>query len=1015
MLAARADNSIIPRLRTVANVPSKQRNGLGAAWVCGILAGIALSLSGCTQQFYRMQADKEVKYLVTQKSNDPRWQFDSFTIGMDPRSRYFDPTDPDGPPMPYDDPASHLYMHCIAGKKAYPCWHSNGDWYGLENPRWKDLLMQYNELTDDGAIKLTMNGSVCLAQVHSSDYRTQIEQIYLSALDVSTERFRFDVQFFGNSNTVFTHLGKVRGGGSESNTLLQGNIPSDTTYSMTKHFSTGADLLVGFANSFVWQFAGPDSNVSSSLLNFSLVQPLLRRGGRVVALEQLTIVERNLLANLRTFQRYRQGFYTTLTVGNGTAGQVQNVTRRGGFFGGTGLTGFTGQGAGGIGGVANGQFGISGGNFGGGGTGGAGIGFVQGGAGTTGGFLGLLQLLQQVYNAESNLNALLRTLGLLEANLEAGLIDIVQVDQFRQQIESARAGVLGAQVQYQTSLDTYKAGNLGLPPDVAVKPDEGLLQQFQFLDNRTITVQRMIDDFVTTVGRLPQNPDPADIKRALDLLVILREKLAGQFATGHADMEALDAKTPERKKTMSAKRIAQFDADRVRMAESLSDVETRFNNTEGDVQNLLNSVGTEDPSKITDRIVAVSTGLSGLTQELALIKARARLDTVTIPYVELASDRALEIARANRYDWMNNRASLVDTWRLIAFNANALKAGLDLTFSGDLGTVGNNPAAFNGQNGRLQVGVRFDAPFTRRLERNAYRNALITYQQTRRSLYQYQDSVNFTLRSLLRQLQQLQINMEIQRRAVVIAIRRVDKTREDLNKPPAPARPTTPGQPAEPVETLGPTVAVNLITALNDLQAAQNTFMSVVLNHYETRMLLYRELGIMELDDCGMWIDKPINEADWLTEDECPMPPSIPAEWLQDAGVSLRDLHEGPTEELEDPADREAEAMAERTADPSQGAPVALRKRIAMAVGRGPRNDAGPSASGDEPDAKPVELASSKVPRWVPRKGDAQREPEIEDLPAVESTRRPTASRLLEAPGRLPRDQEPDEGPKLRR
>ena len=294
------------------------------------------------------------------------------------------------------------------------------------------------------------------------------------------------------------------------------------------------------------------------------------------------------------------------------------------------------------------------------------------------------------------------------------------------------------------------------------------------------------------------------------------------------------------------------------------------------MQNLLNSVGTEEASKVTDRIVAVATGLSGLTQELALIKARARLDAVTIPYVNLASDRALEIARANRYDWMNNRASLVDTWRLIAFNANALKAGLDLTFSGDLGTVGNNPAAFNGQNGSLRVGMRFDAPFTRRLERNAYRNALITYQQTRRSLYQYQDSVNFTLRSLIRQLEQLQINMEIQRRAVVIAIRRVDKTREDLNKPPAPSKPTTPGQPAEPVETLGPTVAVNLITALNDLQGAQNTFMSVVLNHYETRMLLYRELGIMELDDCGMWIDKPINEADWLTEEESPMPPRSP-------------------------------------------------------------------------------------------------------------------------------------------
>lgn len=388
---------------------------------------------------------------------------------------------------------------------------------------------------------------------------------------------------------------------------------------------------------------------------------------------------------------------------------------------------------------------------------------------------------------------------------------------------------------------------------------------------------------------------------------------------------------------------------------------------------------------------------------------------MTIPYVNLPSDRALEIARANRYDWMNNRASLVDTWRLIAFNANALKAGLDLTFSGDMGTVGNNPVAFNGQNGALRVGMRFDAPFTRRLERNAYRNALITYQQTRRSLYSYQDGVNFTLRSLIRQLEQLQINMEIQRRAVVIAIRRVDKTREDLNKPPAPSRPTTPGQPAEPVETLGPTVAVNLITALNDLQAAQNTFMSVVLNHYETRMLLYRELGIMELDDCGMWIDKPINEADWLTEEESPMPPSLPTEWLEDAGVDLRAMHEGPSDELTDPADREAEVMAERTADKASRAPVALRKRLAVALGQSDQAEAAPPADSREVNADAAELASSKVPRWARRKGELEQDKPADDLPVAKSPGRTTASRLLEPPPRFEPKDESATGLKLRR
>ena len=299
-------------------------------------------------------------------------------------------------------------------------------------------------------------------------------------------------------------------------------------------------------------------------------------------------------------------------------------------------------------------------------------------------------------------------------------------------------------------------------------------------------------------------------------------------------------------------------------------------------------------------------------------------------------------------------------------------------------------------------GLRFDAPFTRRLERNDYRHALITYQQTRRSLYQYQDGVNFTLRSLIRHVAAV---ADQHGDSAAGGGDRDSPRRQDARGPEQaapPARPTTPGQPAEPVETLGPTVAVNLIYGTQRLAGAQNTFMSVVLNHYENRMLLYRELGIMELDDCGMWIDKPINEADWLTEDECPMPPAIPAEWLQEAGVGLRNLHEGPTEELADPADREAEVMAERMEDKPQQGPVALRKRIAMAVGQDEPHDAEPAA----------ELASSKVPRWVRRRGDAEREAEADEMPAAEPPSRLTASRLREAP---PRELEPEAGPKLRR
>ena len=75
--------------------------------------------------------------------------------------------------------------------------------------------------------------------------------------------------------------------GADSNTLT-----TTTELEARRRFSTAGELLVGFANSFVWEFTSEGANLTSSVANFSLVQPLLRGAGRDIALEQLTIVER---------------------------------------------------------------------------------------------------------------------------------------------------------------------------------------------------------------------------------------------------------------------------------------------------------------------------------------------------------------------------------------------------------------------------------------------------------------------------------------------------------------------------------------------------------------------------------------------------------------------------------------------------------------------------------------------------------------------------------------------------
>jgi outer membrane protein TolC len=168
-----------------------------------------------------------------------------------------------------------------------------------------------------------------------------------------------------------------------------------------------------------------------------------------------------------------------------------------------------------------------------------------------------------------------------------------------------------------------------------------------------------------------------------------------------------------------------------------------------------------------------------------------------------------------------------------------------LTVNGKLSTVDNNPLKFSSNTGQLNVGVQFDAPLTRLVERNAYRTALINYQQARRQYYAFEDAINQTLRATLRDIRLAQLDFELRRAAVFVAITQLDLTRLGLQRPP---RPGETGQ-------LGATTARDLLQASSALLSAQNSFLAAWLNYEIQRMNLDFDLGTMRLDENGMWID----------------------------------------------------------------------------------------------------------------------------------------------------------------
>jgi hypothetical protein len=892
-----------------------QRHSLAAVAAAVLLAG------GCSRTFYRQQADSDAYCLTDAKATVVGAAPPTYRIEIDPRSRMYDPNNPDVEPMPPDDPVSHRYMEVVDRKKGSKLWNELPRTAYVENPSWQQFLPR----NPRGEVQLDLRGAAETALIHSTEYQGELEDLYLSALDVSFERFRFDTQFFGGSEIFLTADGRARGAnrdgvpGTNSNTVFEVTpLRAGNPLEARRLTATGGEFVVGAANSLVWQFAGPNDYRGTTLLDFTFLQPLLRGGGRTRVLETLTIAERSLLANVRQMERYRRGFYLNIATGQ-QAGE--GPSRRGGFFGGSGLQGFTGVGGGGFGNVGN--FGQFGGFFGGiGGQQGVGCGFTGGaGAQQAGGFIGLLQTQQQLRNQRSNVIALGDSYEQLQATYDAGRIDRFQVDLARQALYNAQSQLLTAEAGYQTVLDNFKI-TLGLPPELPVAIEDPYLSRFNLLDPELEAIEVRVRDTLVQLRELrrvmqeaAEQGAPADAAMTAEFDRLLAEcaeleaTVMPRVAAVRADLDAQDAALPLRKQYLArlGDRPEMQDARLDPRLFSAEELDARAAQRRQDFEALERQIGgvwtqletmerngNVEVNQLLSATIATLADLSGRLLELRLVQAGARLEAITAEPTDLADDEALLIASAYRRDWQNARASLVDSWRLIYFNANDLRSDLNVVFSGDVGNLGQNPLRIRDATGRLRAGVQFDAPLTRLDERNQYRQALIEYQQARRNYYQFRDGVSQGLRIRLRQLRLNEINFELRRAAVLVAISQVDLTQLRLAQPPQPGIETT----------VSPTQARDLVQSLGDLLNVQNDFLSVWVNTEVQRLGLEFDLGVMELDAAGLRRDAGVPFAAYIAG----------AQQIRDCLCNATDLYPGIGQVYEVlPA---AEEIQGETADP---------------------------------------------------------------------------------------------------
>jgi outer membrane protein TolC len=917
---------------------------------CPVLAvSIALSPTGCTRRFFRRQADKEVCQVLAEKDQYPQWKIENYHVYPDPRARFADPTKPDRPPMPPDDPAADAqsphpqkpgkagvarvrgvgYLDLMAKwdqenraeaaaarqqtegaeKRAAPS--SNESVPPEARPpsltdgsstaakpeaetKPKETAASTTSLSSKpkpGArppYLLKLDQAAELGLINSREYQDAREDLYLTALPVTLERFAFAAQFFAVGQAIREWAGRDTSvPASERNSWALNNNTG-----FTKLFSTGALLLFNFANQTVFNLTGPGRELTSqSMINLDFVQPFLRGGGRAVTLEPLTQAERNLVYAIRNYARFRKTFYVAIAGGGGgsiTGGTFQptNVISAPTFSptGGVGTT--SGVVPGVIPGVPL--------------TGNPGLQFDPGSSGRIGlqtalaapvsGYLSTLLQAAQMRVDEYNIEKLEQFLDLARSMQEGGDISQLQTDQVEQQLLRGRTSLLTDQQQYLQSLDQFKL-QLGLPTELPIeledapfRPLNQMFERYENLFREYETGSKQEPARYGTLAMLPQVR--AGLRRILTSSAIVQgtrfrstiearwgawerlsaEALTSQLARYRSEIQRLRDKKTE----MELKRQTLSPAEQQRLSEiefeiALGLFEQRLRFYESQPWKGLPELDLQRRQQAEFRYLLndfIPVLLEARNERIEILHRRwpdlARLcvNSVDLLKADLAEAEAAvaQAALVNRLDLMNVRGQAVDAWRQLAVFANALLGTFNVQYHLNSVTPPGfaEPLAFNAHRTQQKLFFNYELPLVRISERNNYRASLINYQRSRRIVQRAEDQVAYDVRGEIRLLRQQEENYRIQQRQVELAYLTVENSLDTFQAPP---QPVPIGQQPPDTATRAAALTNQLLNAQSSLYNAQFAMTTIWITYLNTRLQLYRDMELMPLDYRGVWID----------------------------------------------------------------------------------------------------------------------------------------------------------------
>lgn len=691
----------------------------------------------------------------------------------------------------------------------------------------------------DTSEKLALEDLLALGLLNSREYQTQKELLYRVALRLTLERYDYQLKFSPTGNGIDADYTHRNLGGITENTLA-----APSSLSMEKLLATGGNFLAQFANNVILTFNGPNgfaADVSSELFA-EFTQALLQRD---IVFENLTQAERDVVYAARDFARFRKLFFQQiasdyyrllLTYRNIEINMLDFFSNQRGY--------------------QQGRYEYE-----------------------LRESVPLFQVdqfeqtvLQSRSRVISSCNQFERSLDELKLRLgippETSMnLDLRELDTITARDEITVAAEMASRAYRNLSSEAGKANRRQLQPiNAAIRLAQRILAQLDLETSQNISDHAELRPAMTDLLKKLQAEDAAigarevqdTLERAMKAprppattkLFYLRMNLVQSLIQLGVRQLAAYEETPFTRDTLLTLQVRWndlnegLDAISRELAESDSEdtdnaevVATKNRLLEG-----IRKLADEAETLLDDAQATVGINerldASRLIEDVIRLGDRLRQQNVGgLSPVVLPIDEAMLTALVTRFDLMNERGALADTWRQIKLTGDDLRSVLNLSASHSLRTRSsvNRPFDFNFDDSTTRATISFDAPLNRRAQRNRYRSALINYQQGLRNLVELEDEIKFGIRNDLRNLQLDREQYSIAVTSAALANDRVISTRTQLQR------------------NLGDITARDFLEAQRAYTLSLNSVASEHISYILDRIALFLDLELLTVDDQGFW------------------------------------------------------------------------------------------------------------------------------------------------------------------